>query len=220
MEDQEASAPPMTMEQLQQLIQQREELEHEIEGLNNYLNAPGNPGLRGGLVDKDGFPIADVQKILSIRESRNLLYRKQTDHVNIMKKIEEGLYTVHAEAKRQKELKLQQVRVQVPQQQKSQSEQIQSKANMKPFARISGVIEESPASKAGLKHGDLLLQFSTVNYTNHNQLKGLANVVKFSENTNISVTVLRGDLNLELVLIPQKWEGKGLVGCTFVPLNN
>eukprot|EP01121_Diplochlamys_sp_Union-15-3_P006390 TRINITY_DN1688_c0_g1_i1.p1 TRINITY_DN1688_c0_g1~~TRINITY_DN1688_c0_g1_i1.p1 ORF type:complete len:100 (+),score=26.70 TRINITY_DN1688_c0_g1_i1:60-359(+) len=90
----------LTMNELQALIKQRDEIEAEIEALISYLNAPGNPGLKGGLVDKEGFPIADVQKILSVRESRNLLQKKQTDHLELMKKIEEGLYQLHAEAKK------------------------------------------------------------------------------------------------------------------------
>lgn len=64
------------MEHLQKLIKQRDDLEAEIEALNSYLNSPGNPGLHGGLVDKDGFPISDVEKILAVRESRNLLISK------------------------------------------------------------------------------------------------------------------------------------------------
>lgn len=64
------------MEHLQKLIKQRDDLEVEIEALTSYLNSPGNPGLHGGLVDKDGFPISDVEKILAVRESRNLLISK------------------------------------------------------------------------------------------------------------------------------------------------
>jgi hypothetical protein len=61
------------MEQLQQLMKQRDDLEAEIEAITGSLNSSGTPGMHGGLVDKDGFPISDVEKILSVRELRSLL---------------------------------------------------------------------------------------------------------------------------------------------------
>jgi len=59
------------MEELKQLMAKQKELEDEIESLNRYLTGPGMPGLQGGLVDKEGFPVEDVQMILSVRDARH-----------------------------------------------------------------------------------------------------------------------------------------------------
>jgi len=60
-----------------QLFQQKDELEQEIQELTAYLNAPGMPGLSGGLVDAEGFPLADVEKIIAVRQARHRLACKQ-----------------------------------------------------------------------------------------------------------------------------------------------
>lgn len=62
-----------TVERLKALADQREKLEKEIKALRDYLLAPGNPGLKGGLVDKDGFPVCDFEKAYSVREARQQL---------------------------------------------------------------------------------------------------------------------------------------------------
>lgn len=57
-------------QELKQLAQRKDEIEKEIKELVEYLNSSGF-GLSGNLVDKDGFPLSDVEKILSIRNARN-----------------------------------------------------------------------------------------------------------------------------------------------------
>ncbi len=60
-------------QQVKELVEQKDALEKEIEGLMTYLNGPGMPGLKGGLVDDQGFPIDNVALILSVRQARNKL---------------------------------------------------------------------------------------------------------------------------------------------------
>jgi 26S proteasome non-ATPase regulatory subunit 9 len=55
------------------LVKQKDQLESEIASLIGYLNSPGNPGLSGGLIDDEGFPIGDVGKIIDVRTARNQL---------------------------------------------------------------------------------------------------------------------------------------------------
>lgn len=83
-------AAPITMAEVKALVAKREAMEKEIEELTQWLTAPGRPGMRGGLTDKarhsgslgaasltrysqDGFPLSDVQLVISTREARNKL---------------------------------------------------------------------------------------------------------------------------------------------------
>lgn len=62
-----------SIQKLQQLVEERDNVEQEIRRLTAALTAPGGPGLQGGLVDKDGFPIADYYKVVDVREKRGRL---------------------------------------------------------------------------------------------------------------------------------------------------
>ncbi len=53
-------------------------------------------GLKGGLVDKQGFPIEDTEKLISVRQQRNRLAILQTDLKKITKEIEEGVLKAFA----------------------------------------------------------------------------------------------------------------------------
>ena len=80
------------------LDQERKAIEDKIIALNDYLKAPGMPGLRGNLVDAEGFPRSDID-VYEVRKARHDLACLQTDHQALMKKIEQGLYSLHADAK-------------------------------------------------------------------------------------------------------------------------
>jgi hypothetical protein len=58
---------------LQKLVLERDEMEKEIRELLSLLTGPNGPGLRGGLVDAEGFPTADFDKVISVRENRQKL---------------------------------------------------------------------------------------------------------------------------------------------------
>lgn len=46
------AAQPITMEQVKALIKKKDEMEEEIQSTMDWLQQPGRPGLKGGLVDK------------------------------------------------------------------------------------------------------------------------------------------------------------------------
>ena len=88
----------------------------------------------------------------------------------------------------------------------------------KPFAKIDLVSEGSPAHDAGMKVGDLILEFGTQNATNFKSLNDIAQLVKNSENRNVRVKILRHGKIAALTLVPKRWSGQGLLGCKIVPL--
>ena len=45
---------------LRELAQKKKDMENEIAALNECLNAEGMPGLKGQLIDSEGFPRSDI----------------------------------------------------------------------------------------------------------------------------------------------------------------
>ena len=88
---------------------------------------------------------------------------------------------------------------------------------LKPFYLVDKIFSGSPAQDAGLKSGDLVIQFgSMVNENKSPQL--LQEIVKSSINKPIPVTVKRNPEGiLGLSLTPKKWSGRGLLGCHLSP---
>ena len=63
---------PFTVQSVKALIFRKDEIEKEIQELESLLGGPGGPGLRGGLIDAEGYPRADID-IPKIREQRHRL---------------------------------------------------------------------------------------------------------------------------------------------------
>lgn len=61
-----------TREYLLELDKKRTELEKEIFELSDFLNSPGMPGVEGSLIDREGFPIPNVD-LYAVRTARNKL---------------------------------------------------------------------------------------------------------------------------------------------------
>jgi len=100
-----------------------------------------------------------------------------------------------------------------------------------PFAIIDEVFPESPADKAGLRVNDLIVEFGTAVYKNHQDLAAITRLVL--DSSNISILVLRRkkeDINLidtahmyvtnpdewhtiRLRIQPMPWDGRGRLGC-------
>ena len=63
-----------------------------------------------------------------------------------------------------------------------------------PFARVNTVASNSPADQAGMLAGDKVTRFGTANWTNHERLSKVAQVVQTNENVS-SQTWGRSSLN-------------------------
>jgi len=93
-------------------------------------------------------------------------------------------------------------------------------ASLVPFYSVNAVSPDSPASVAGLRVGDLVLQFGSVTAANKSAAS-MAAVVSSSVGRALSVTVRRsneagGSDIKQLRLIPQQWGGRGMLGCHLV----
>lgn len=71
--EQGAVSVAQQQQRVRQLVESKDAMEQEIGELMANLTAPGMPGLTGGLVDREGFPLSDVDKLLSVRQARHRL---------------------------------------------------------------------------------------------------------------------------------------------------
>jgi 26S proteasome regulatory subunit N4 len=88
-------------EELKKLESHREMIELEANAIHSELTSPGlngaePAGVKSPLVDTEGFPRGDID-IYRVRDLRNRLAALNTDHKEIMKKIEKGLHSLHAQ---------------------------------------------------------------------------------------------------------------------------
>jgi len=90
--------------------------------------------------------------------------------------------------------------------------------NTRAFAEIDEVAESSPAAAAGLQIGDLMIRFAHVTSETPNVLGAVAGALAAGEGKELEAVVLRNGQEVKLRLIPQKWEGRGLLGCHLQPL--
>lgn len=77
-------AEPVTLESLQLLVAQKDAIESELLSTRSWLMAPGNLGLFGGILDEEGFPINDVDKVIATREARGKLASTTRDSKHIL----------------------------------------------------------------------------------------------------------------------------------------
>ncbi|CAE7563083.1 PSMD9 [Symbiodinium natans] len=216
---------PAAMEEFRKLDQEKNRLEAEIKTLYEYLTEDGMPGISGPLVDDEGFPRGDID-LYAVRQARNKYVCAQTDHIEVMKKIEQAITALHAGAKVHVPRSAPAAPTEGPPEDEPMGENQNVLVQVKlaaPFAEIDEVSAGSPAEAAGLRVGDLVCRFGTVNLQDTGDLNACFNAIRDlvprSAGTTIPVTVLRGEspARVELQLTPQQWAGRGLLGCHMNP---
>ncbi|XP_033726761.1 26S proteasome non-ATPase regulatory subunit 9-like [Pecten maximus] len=200
-----------SMENINHLMKRKAELEAEIKALNDVLDSQQGVGLKEPLVDQEGFPRADID-VYSVRHARHQIICLQNDHKSLMAEIEEELYKIHAEARKQKGESM-------DTNEDDGSVQAQSLTErLSPFAEVDRVDEGSPASEAGLKVGDAILEFGSITAIKFQSLQNIASVVQHSKDNALKVIVRRNNTDKSLNLTPKTWSGRGLLGCNIVPV--
>ncbi|TMS03528.1 26S proteasome non-ATPase regulatory subunit 9 [Larimichthys crocea] len=198
----------ITMEDVKNLIKKKDEIEEQIKAYYDVLEDQG-VGVEGALVDEEGYPRSDVN-LYQIRTARHNVSCLQNDHKDIMVEIEEALHKLHAreKAKRQQD------------ETGAQDEAMEQQVTLPPpFARVDAVTQGSPACGAGLRVGDEVIEFGSVNTANFQNLQNIASVVQHSEGKSLRVAVIRDGQKAQMSLTPQRWSGRGLLGCNIVPIN-
>ncbi len=119
--------------------------------VTDFLMCEGGPGLSGGLIDREGYPVEGID-IISIRVMRNRRACLQTDLNTIMAKIEKDLHAFHDFLK-VNNLIQEAVKVQKPAKQ-----EVKAPISLE-FVKelgiwVGNVLENSPAKEAGFLIGD------------------------------------------------------------------
>lgn len=205
----------------------------------SQLLAPGPngappPGLRGtSLVDDEGFPRADID-VYDVRSKRHRLACIDTDYELLMKRIEELVKRIHEEARAAASVRPPSVATSTTQPSTAAAPaavvgmEVEKEgaaaaaeaeaAGLAPFALIDQVFQQSPAAEAGVKEGDLLLKFGSVDHGNHDGFRAVVGVVNDSVGRAVRVLVRRKEGAVALMLTPHTWSGRGLLGCHLSPL--
>lgn len=169
----------------------------------------------------DGFPRADID-VAQIRTTRARIIRLKNDHKALMVKLEDAVHEHFAAGKSAESLPTASSALAAPTTSSASTApavQAASSAIEPPFARVNAIVPNSPAEQAGMKAGDKVTRFGSVNWTNHERLSRVAGVVQQNENRQIAVKILRDSQALQLELTPRRdWGGRGLLGCHLVPV--
>jgi 26S proteasome non-ATPase regulatory subunit 9 len=186
------------------VMKKKDEIEGEIRESHGVLQTQGDVGMKGPLVDNEGYPRSDID-VYAVRQARNKIIRLQNDHKVVMKVIEEKLYQIHSEAKLAQ----------------SQGEETPSDTPLsegRVFLVVKEVTPSSPAANAGLQTEDTILEFGSVNVDNFKSMSDVATVVQYSQNNPLRVVLVRSGKSQAITLIPKRWSGPGLLGCRLVPI--
>ena len=219
----------VSREDLLKMDKERQEIEKEIFELTEYLTQPGMPGIKGSLIDNEGFPISGVD-LYAIRTARQKLIMKQNDLKNLMEKIEVKMSKYFEEInsnnkKEEEEIKEKNNNINYNKEEPIPisvlSNDNNNNSNTKePFAKITEVSDNSPAFEAGLKVNDFIIKFDNFLYkgVSKNPLQTLAEIVRDKLNMDIPIDIMRKSEEnlleiLHLTIRPHQWEGRGVLGC-------
>ncbi|MCJ1244672.1 putative 26S proteasome regulatory subunit [Trapelia coarctata] len=204
---------------LTDLISEKERVESELTALSSVLDSHG-VNMQTSLTTFDGYPRDDLD-IAQIRTTRARIIRLRNDYKGLMSRIEAGLHVHHAAAAAQASSSVLPT-AGLPLASSGHSNSPETLGV--PFARVNSVVSGSPADDAGLRVGDCIRQFGSVNWLNHEKLSKVAETVQRNQGRSIVVKVLRGDTaagtseELQLNLTPRRdWGGRGLLGCHLLP---
>ncbi|XP_055995369.1 26S proteasome non-ATPase regulatory subunit 9-like [Ostrea edulis] len=197
-----------SMDDMKKLMKKRDEIESEIRALHEVLDSQKGIGMNEPLVDLEGYPRADID-VYTVRHARHTLICLQNDHKALMKEIEEELYKIHAEARQKKG---------AGSSEETTTPEEETRARLSPFLILDKVDEDSPAHTCGVCVNDKVLKFGSVSSHNFQNLQNIATVVQHSKDKPLSLRILRGDKEFNLSLTPRTWSGRGLLGCSLLPI--
>merc|ERR1712093_157417 len=196
------TSPEEARSEALKLITNKDGLEKELQELHSNLQSM-NADLGVSLVDSEGFPRGDID-VYSVRLARVRTIELRNDIKALSDQIKSLLEVALARPPESS--------------QATASTSAEEGQAPEPFAIVNGVAPGSPASSAGLLRGDKLLRFGSVNSSNHQGLRAVATEVSKNENRTVTISVLREEATVSLVLVPKTWSGRGLLGCHIFPV--
>lgn len=147
-------------------FQERHRLEEEMESIASFLTSEGMPGLRGSLVDEEGFPRADID-VHAVREARHRLACLHTDYREAQRRLEQLLLRAHAETAKSQTEDQEFMSARRPEASEAYARQNDAPPPLHEdegpaFAVVDVVQPDSPSSAAGLACGDRVLRLGSL----------------------------------------------------------
>ncbi|EDW24139.1 GL23970 [Drosophila persimilis] len=205
-----------TKERLERLMAAKTQLEAQISKNGQILAANDNVGMTGPMIDAEGFPRNDID-IYQVRQARQTIICLQNDHKELMNQIQKLLNQYHSEiATTDPELVNRASALELDSERGLGGATI-APPDIRPIVVVNLVSPSSPAEEAGLRVGDNICRFGSVNSNNFKgDLGQIGEVTRNMQNQNVQLKVMRGDQLLDLLLVPKAWSGRGLLGCNIV----
>ena len=164
------------------------------------------------------------------RRSRTVLFvhaELLNDFKALTREIEAKLFSFHEQNRKQAQRDIEEYERSIPERieaaetcQKTVSSKMDEepahKEVLEPFCKVVEVQTCSPADESGIKVGDLIVTYGSLNIFNHNSLKAIPEVTKNHIDAVFPVVLLRQGLKVELQVKPHFWSGPGILGCRFV----
>lgn len=125
----------------------------------------------------DGYPRSDID-VAQIRTTRARIIRLKNDHKTIMAKVEAAVNHHFASGKAVDGVG------NTPASQAPRAQPATRAPVEPPFAKVNSVAPSSPADTAGLKAGDKVTRFGDADFSNHERLAKVAQVVQQNENVS------------------------------------
>ncbi|KAG5508902.1 hypothetical protein GH5_06115 [Leishmania sp. Ghana 2012 LV757] len=210
-------------EELRRLDEQKAALERKLTDALQYL-ASTPVGLRGRLLDDEGFPRDDCD-LYAVRTARNTADCTRNDLRALSDRLHCLINELHRQTQEEAQLQMVQDAATRRQRQAAAEKRAQRMAELqrvsrlKPCLVVAKVDASSPAEEAGLSVGMQILQYGAVTQAEliAEGMQALAKETATHEGEPIVVWVRKpGELEddpSELVVVPQRWHGPGLLGC-------
>ena len=225
-----ASESVSARERVTSLYAAREAMETEMASIAGRLSQPGAPGLKGSLVDEEGFPIPGVD-LYAVRADRGRYAVLRNDHEAITAELALALARVTKQAgaghavTRLPDGRREDARPRASAPPSRALSPEGEKNSPQPFAVVDDVAAGSPAHTAGFAVGDQVLQFGDVARRGDEGggAETLARVAAAAASAAAAgaaaaVSVRRRGALAQLECFPRAWEGRGLLGCHMRPV--
>jgi 26S proteasome non-ATPase regulatory subunit 9 len=206
-------------ENVERLYKQREELEAEMASISQRLNGPNMPGLKGALVDNEGFPIGGGDlDLYSVRADRQRYNSLKNDHLKLTNMIEREVQALLSSSSNNRggggaDTDTTTVNTKENIEQKAVESTIPT-TNRKAFAVVDILAPGSPADTDGLMLHDRVLDFGGAF-----SISDAAALIQNNVGKSHRVVVNRAGMDAIVNITPRTWSGNGLLGAHFRALN-
>lgn len=230
-------------EEIAALAEKRRATEATVAEALEYLR--GTPvGMTEPLVDAEGFPRDDCD-LYAVRQARQTVICGRNDLRDIEEELGEKLFTLMEGGREEAAAQIARDDAAKAQQQQQQSaaasgtapaadpavmRMIEMLSALPPILTVAAVEPGSPAHDGGLRAGYRVYQYADLNAGNVRQigLPAVAARTQEHEGRALSVWVRpaalvtengldEGELR-EIIIVPQKWSGRGILGCALDPV--